>query len=71
MKTTEKQKTIIEAIISIMKTWINTNDIDSPTHLNDIEDFLYADLVDIVDDDEIYSIGEDLSNLYWDVKRNQ
>jgi hypothetical protein len=71
MKITGKQKKIIDSIISIVKTWENTNDIDSPTHISDIEAFLYADLMDTLDDDEIVTIADDISDLYWDIKRNQ
>jgi site-specific DNA-cytosine methylase len=39
-----KQIKVIDTILSIIKTWKNTNDIDSPTHTVDIHDFLYADL---------------------------
>lgn len=44
MKPTEKQIKVIDTILSIIKTWKSTNDIDSPTHTVDIHDFLYADL---------------------------
>lgn len=44
MKPTEKQIKVIDTILSIIKTWKSTNDIDSPTHSNDMHDFLYADL---------------------------
>ena len=44
MKPTEKQIKVIDTILSIIKTWKSTNDIDSPTHSCDIHDFLYADL---------------------------
>lgn len=44
MKPTEKQIKVIDIILSIIKTWKNTNDIDSPTHTVDVHDFLYADL---------------------------
>ena len=44
MKPTEKQIKVIDTILSIIKTWKSTNDIDSPTLTVDIHDFLYADL---------------------------
>ena len=44
MKPTEKQIKVIDSILSIIKTWKNSNDIDSPTHTVDIHEFLYADL---------------------------
>lgn len=44
MKPTEKQIKVIDTILSIIKTWKSTNDIDSPTHSSDIHEFLYTDL---------------------------
>ena len=44
MKPTERQIKVIDTVLSIIKTWKNTNDINSPTHTVDIHDFLYADL---------------------------
>jgi hypothetical protein len=44
MKPTEKQIKVIDTILSIIKTWKNTNDIDSPTHNSDIYEFIYANL---------------------------
>ena len=43
MKPTEKQIKVIDEVLSIIKTWKSTNDIDSPTHSSDMHDFLYAD----------------------------
>ena len=44
MKPTEKQIKVIDTILYIIETWKRTNDIDSPIHISDISDFLYADL---------------------------
>ena len=44
MKPTEKQIKVIDEILSIIKTWKDNNDIDSPTHTVDIHEFLFADL---------------------------
>lgn len=52
MKPTEKQIKVIDTILSIIKTWKSTNDINSPTHNSDMHDFLYADLES---EDIIYS----------------
>lgn len=64
MKPTEEQKETIDVIISIIKTWKSTNDINSPTHVCDIEEFTYADLADIVDDSIIFEIQDQLSDLW-------
>ena len=44
MKPTKKQIKVIDSILYIIETWKSTNDIDSPIHIADISDFLYADL---------------------------
>lgn len=44
MKPTEKQIKVIDTILSIIKTWKNSNDIQSPTHRCDIREFIHADL---------------------------
>ena len=62
MKPTEKQIKVIDTILSIIKTWKNTNDIESPTHLVDIDEFLTADLMDITNDFETFQIQDELSN---------
>ena len=51
MKPTELQKKVIDSVISIMETWKNSNDITSPTHFNDIHEFLNADLGEYLIDD--------------------
>ena len=38
MKSTDKQKELCEFIRSQASFWTNTNDIDSPTHISDIEE---------------------------------
>ena len=47
MKPSEKQKKICELIKSTASYWMNSNDIDSPTHVNDFEE-------------EVYSLGDDI-----------
>jgi hypothetical protein len=44
MKPTEKQIKVIDTVLSIIKTWKNTDDINSSTHIVDIHNFLFADL---------------------------
>lgn len=44
MGPTEKQIHIIDTIQSILNTWKNTNDIDSPSHTTYIDDTLFMEL---------------------------
>ena len=53
----------IESVAGIVKTWRNTNDISSPTHFVDIEEFVNSDLMNYVDD----SIVEELVDKLGDV----
>lgn len=70
MKPTEKQIKVIDTILSIIKTWKDTNDIDSPTHFCDMHEFMYADLEseDIVTQDESEKIEDKLSDLLIQIR---
>lgn len=70
MKPTEKQIKVIDTILSIIKTWKNSNDIDSPTHTVDIHDFLYADLEseDIIHSAITDELEEALDNLLYTIQ---
>lgn len=70
MKPTEKQIKIIDTILSIIKTWKSTNDIDSPTHDVDIYDFLYADLEskDIITQYDCKMIEDRLTDLLYTIQ---
>lgn len=70
MKATEYQKKTIDSILSIIKTWKNTNDINSPTHYVDIEEFLYADLYDTINIVDIEYISEKLKELLTLIKHS-
>lgn len=48
MKPTENQKKIIDEVISIITTWKNSNDIKSPTLLTDVDEFINADLNELI-----------------------
>lgn len=64
MKPTEKQIKVIDSCLSIIKTWKNTNDITSPTHLVDIEEFTQSDLMYEIEDDLIFDIQDLLCDLW-------
>lgn len=70
MKPTKKQIKVIDTILSIIETWKNTNDIDSPTHTVDIHDFLYADLEseDIIHSAITDELEDSLCNLLYTIQ---
>ena len=70
MKPTEKQIKVIDSILSIIKTWKSTNDIDSPTHNSDMHDFLYADLEseDIIHSSVTDELENDLRGLLYTIQ---
>ena len=57
MKPTLKQIELIEFCESMIHCWKITNDINSPTHYNDLTDFINADLEEYPD-----MVKEDLEN---------
>ena len=69
MKPTEKQKKAIDAIVSIVKTWGNTNDINSPSHIDYINDEMNMELGDLIRDAWLYELKDKLVDLYIKVKR--
>ena len=70
MKATEYQKKTIDSVLSIIKTWKNTNDINSSTHYGDIGEFLYADLYDTINIADIEHISEKLKELLTLIKHS-
>ena len=70
MKATEYQKKTINSVLSIIKTWKNTNDFNSPTHYGDIGEILYADLYDTINIVDIEYISEKLKELLTLIKHS-
>jgi hypothetical protein len=68
MKPTELQRKICEVIKIQANYWINTNDIHSPTHYNDIEEDV-NDIDDLSDDAKEILI-QCLENLYHFIKNH-
>jgi hypothetical protein len=68
MKPTEKQIKAIDTIVSIVKSWKNTNDISSPTVGSDIHEFLFAGLEDVIYGD-IEDFDAVLNELLWLIRR--
>lgn len=69
MKPTDKQIKAIDAIVSIVKSWGNTNDINSPSHIDYINDEMNAELGDVLGDAWLYELKDKLVDLYIKVKR--
>lgn len=66
MRPNSKQKELCTFCIGIIDTWINTNDINSPTHFVDIEDFVHAEEFDEFIDEELI---DNLSNLLNTIRK--
>ncbi len=60
MKPNNGQIKIIESIRSTLSFWENTNDIDSPTHECDIDETLYADCEETLNDSQRYRLSRTL-----------
>ena len=65
MKPTNKQLELIKFSKSILSTWESTNDITSPTHWNDLQDFINAELDNYPQfvQDGVYDSLSDLLNI--------
>ena len=65
MKSTNKQLELIKFCKGILETWESTNDITSPTHWNDLQEFINADLENYPNriKDGIYDSLSDLLNI--------
>lgn len=70
MKPTNKQLELIRFSKSILSTWESTNDIISPTHWNDLQEFINCELDNYPQNiqDGIYDSLSDLLNTIRKVK---
>jgi len=50
---TSTQQIIINCLIGQLSAWKNTNDISSPTHYSDMNDFYAANLGEILSEEDI------------------
>lgn len=69
MKANGMQKVICRAIRSQCAYWICTNDITSPTHLVDIEEYCCAELESLIPDKDREELQEKLKDLYWFIRK--
>ena len=62
---------LIKEICDLVKRqanfWVNTNDLKSPTHLNDIEEDVNS--IDGLSPTDAEELVELVSNLYWFVRK--
>jgi hypothetical protein len=73
MKPTNKQLELIKFCKGILETWESTNDIVSPTHWNDLQEFINADLENYPQtvQDGIYDSLSDLLNVIRKYESNK
>lgn len=69
MKANKIQQYICDVIHSQADFWKHSNDITSPTHLVDIEEECYAQLVNLINDDERDELIHKLKELYWYIRK--
>jgi hypothetical protein len=69
MKANKIQQYICDVIHSQADFWKHSNDITSPTHLVDIEEECFAQLDNLISDDDREELVEKLQDLYWFIRK--
>ncbi len=69
MKANKIQQYICDVIHSQADFWKHSNDITSPTHLVDIEEECFAQLGNLINDDEGDELIHKLKELYWYIRK--
>lgn len=69
MKANLIQKSICEVIENQQYFWAHSNDITSPTHLNDIEEECYSQLCNLISDEDREEFEEKLKDLYRFIRK--
>ena len=69
MKANLTQKCLCEVINNQQYFWAHSNDITSPTHLNDIEEECYSQLCNLISDEDIEEFEEKLKDLYRFIRK--
>lgn len=65
------QVSIIESIIHILETWKDTDDIDSPIHINQIEEILDEDLDETINAKQRDCLENEINRLLYRVRKNK
>lgn len=66
MKATEKHRELCELVKNQANFWASTNDIDSPTHLIDIDDTVSQ--IEFLEENKQEVLKNDLRNLYYTIR---
>jgi len=69
MKANLTQRCLCDVIFNQVGFWKNSNDITSLTHPSDIADECFAQLDNLISDDDRLEFEEKLQDLYWFVRR--
>jgi hypothetical protein len=68
MKSSQKQKELCSFIMSQASFWSNTNDIDSPTHISDIEEEINN--IEWLSDYERIDLMDKVQDLYFFIRNH-
>ena len=69
MKANKVQQCLCDVIHSQQNFWKYSNDITSPTHLNDIEEECFTQLGNLICDDDREEFEKKLKDLYWFIRK--
>lgn len=69
MKANKVQNYLCDVIHSQGNFWKHSNDITSPTHLNDIEEECSAQLCNLISDEDREEFENKLKDLYWFIRK--
>ena len=69
LKANKIQQYLCDVICSQQNFWKHTNDITSPTHLNDIEEECYSQLCNLISDVDREEFEDKLKDLYWFIRK--
>lgn len=69
MKANKIQQYLCDVINSQQDFWKHSNDITSPTHLTDIDEECFAQLCNLIDDEDREEFQDKLKELYWFIRK--
>jgi len=69
MKANKIQQCLCDVILREQAFWCVSNDITSPTHLVDIEEECYAQLGNLLLDEDREEFQDKLKDLYWFIRK--
>ena len=69
MKINKVQYNLCDVIHNLQNYWKFSNDITSPTHITDIEEECFAQLCDLISDEDRKEFEKKLKDLYWFIRK--